>query len=69
MDAIYLDKLELISEDAALIAYEYTFFIYGIILFIYLKLFKKEKLKAKEYVAIFTVLFGIVILGISEVLA
>lgn len=125
LDAIYLDKLELISEDAALIAYEYTFFIYGIISFIYLKLFKKEKLKireekeklmaaifetlgqstyvyamaanstlsapvvasysimsvllarillkeklkAKEYFAIFTVLFGIVLLGISEGLA
>ena len=124
LDAIYLDKLELISEDAALIAYEFTFFIYGIISFIYLKIKKekikireekeklmaaifetlgqstyvyamavnstlsapvvasysimsvllarillKEKLKAKEYVAIFTVLFGIVLLGISEGLA
>lgn len=125
LDAIYLDKLELISEDAALIAYEYTFFIYGMILLIYLKLFKKEKigireekerlmaaifetlgqmfyvyamaanstlaapviasysilsvllarillkekLKPKEYVAIATVLFGIVLLGVSEGLA
>lgn len=51
LDAIYLDKLELISEDAALIAYEYTFFIYGLILFVYLKLFKKEEIeiiKVKE---------------------
>jgi len=122
LDAIYLDKLELIGEDATLLAYEYTFFIYGMILFIYLKIFKKEEigvfkeksrlfaaifetlgeffyvfalsgkstlacpiiasysimsvllsriflkehLEFKEYIAIFIVLFGIVILGISE---
>lgn len=48
LDAIYLDKLELISEDAGLIAYEYTFFIYGLILFIYLKFIKKEKIIIKE---------------------
>lgn len=125
LDSIYLDKLELISEDAALLAYEYTFFIYGFILFVYLKLFKKEsigvfkvkermfaaifetlgqffyvfaisgnstlacpiiasysigsvllsriflkeKLSVKEYISIFIVLLGIVILGISEGLA
>lgn len=122
LDAVYLDKLQLITEDAALIAYEYTFFIYGLVLFIYLKfikkekftlknekdrigasifetigqffyvfavssnstlsipiiasysivsvllsrIFLKEKLKKFEYVAIFIVLLGIVILGISE---
>ena len=48
LDAIYLDKLSLINEDVALIAYEYTFFIYGIILFIYLKCIKKEKIILKE---------------------
>ena len=47
LDAIYLDKLELITEDVALIAYEYTFFIYGLILFIYLKFIKKEKFSLK----------------------
>jgi len=48
LDAIYLDKLSLISEDIALIAYEYTFFIYGLVLFIYLRFIKKEKFKIKE---------------------
>ena len=43
LDAIYLDKLSLITEDTALIAYEYTFFIYGLVLFIYLKFIKREK--------------------------
>ena len=43
LDAIYLDKLSLISEDSALICYEYTFLIYAVITYIYLR-FKKEKL-------------------------
>jgi len=43
LDAVYLDHLELINEDMALISYEFTFLIYGIISFIYLKL-KKEKI-------------------------
>lgn len=42
LDGIYLDKLSLISEDTALIAYEYTFLIYGIITYIYLKTKKQE---------------------------
>ncbi len=40
IDGIYLDKMELISEDMALVCYEYTFLIYGIITFIYLKMKK-----------------------------
>lgn len=43
LDGIYLDKMEIISEDSALLSYEYTFFIYGIINYIYLS-FKEEKL-------------------------
>ena len=57
LDGIYLDKLELISEDSALLSYEFTFLIYAIITTIYLR-FKKEKLslnkdKAKISAAIF----------------
>lgn len=40
-DGIYLDELSLISEDAALLAYEYTFFICAVVSFIYLKWIKK----------------------------
>ena len=43
LDAVYLDHLELVSEDMALISYEFTFLIYGLITFIYLR-YKKEKL-------------------------
>ncbi len=57
LDAVYLDHLELISEDMALISYEFTFLIYGIISFIYLKI-KKEKInvlneKDKLFASIF----------------
>ena len=47
LDSIYLDMKEIIDEDMALIAYELTFFIYGVISFIYLK-FKKVKIKVKD---------------------
>ena len=43
LDSVYLDKLELIGEDSSLICYEYTFFIYAIITYIYLR-FKKENI-------------------------
>lgn len=48
LDAIYLDQLSLISEDAALISYELTFFIYGIIVYLYLHFIKKEKIIIKN---------------------
>ncbi|MED4207392.1 EamA family transporter [Neobacillus mesonae] len=40
-DGIYLDELQLISEDAALIAYEYTFLICAVVSFVFLKGVKK----------------------------
>lgn len=42
LDGIYLDKLELIQEDNALIAYEFTFLLFAIVGLIYLH-FKNEK--------------------------
>ncbi len=42
-DALYLDELSLIGEDAALLAYEYTFFLCAAVCFLYLKLVKKVK--------------------------
>lgn len=48
LDAIYLDQLSLISEDAALISYELTFLIYGIIVYLYLHFIKKEKIIIKN---------------------
>ena len=58
LDGIYLDKLELISEDAALIVYELTFALYGLITYFYLKFKKKEtfsipKEKPKLWAALF----------------
>ena len=41
-DGIYLDELELISEDSALMAYEFTFFIVAVAAYIYVKFIKKE---------------------------
>ena len=47
LDGLYLDKWELIGEEASLIAYEYTFAIYGLITFLYLK-YKKESFSILE---------------------
>lgn len=41
-DGIYLDELKLISEDSALLAYEFTFLIVAILCYFYLKFVKKE---------------------------
>lgn len=43
LDGVYLDKLELISEDNALVAYEFTFLVFAIIAWMVLY-FKKEKM-------------------------
>ena len=44
-DGIYLDELKLISEDNALLAYEFTFFICGVLAFIWVKFVKKQDFK------------------------
>ena len=122
LDGLYLDKWKLIGENPSLIAYEYTFALYGLITFIYLKLkkepfsilqekpklfaaffetvgeifyvsamsgnstiaapiigsycvlsmllsriFLKEKLEKKEYVGIFLVLIGVIILAVLDI--
>jgi len=57
LDAIYLDKLELISEDAALVAYELTFAFYAFVSMIYLKK-KNQTIKiAKEKPKILAAIF------------
>ena len=47
LDSIYLDKWKIMSEDMALITYEFTFLIYGIISFIYLK-FRKANITIRN---------------------
>lgn len=42
VDGIYLDELELISEDAALISYELTFFLVALSSYIYVRFIKKQ---------------------------
>ncbi|MBQ7668508.1 MAG: EamA family transporter [Clostridia bacterium] len=57
LDGIYLDKLELISEDNALVAYEATFLLFSICAIIYLRLkhinFMLHREKDKIAAAIF----------------
>jgi len=43
LDSVYIDKLELISEDLALVCYEYTFLGIAVTLIIYL-IYKKQKI-------------------------
>lgn len=47
LDCIYLDYKGIVSEEAALISYEYTFFIYAIIIFMVLYRKKKRKFSLK----------------------
>lgn len=46
LDGVYLDKLELISADSALISYELTFLAYGILTYFYLR---KKDPKARVF--------------------
>lgn len=47
LDSLYLDKFEIISEDIALISYEYTFLLFAIIGIIFLKK-KNEKIGLRK---------------------
>lgn len=47
-DAIYLDEWRLISENDALLAYEFTFLLCGLIGLLYLTLIKKERFRFIE---------------------
>ena len=42
-DGIYLDELKLMSADAALLAYEFTWLIVAIVCFIYIRFVRKER--------------------------
>ncbi|GJM79910.1 hypothetical protein HMSSN139_24060 [Paenibacillus sp. HMSSN-139] len=42
-DGIYLDELKLIGEDAALLAYEFTFFLCAAVVYLYLVAVKKQR--------------------------
>lgn len=53
LDGVYLDKLEIISEDSALICYEFTFLLFALFALLFL-IKKKEKIelpKQKEKIA------------------
>lgn len=47
-DALYLDELGLITENQALLAYEFTFFIIAIVLLLYITLIKKQKFTLRD---------------------
>ncbi|BFH62939.1 EamA family transporter [Paenibacillus azoreducens] len=56
-DGIYLDELKLISQDSALLAYEFTFFLCAVLAYTYLKFVKKQsfhlfKERVKGYAAV-----------------
>lgn len=47
-DGVYLDELKLMSESDALLAYEFTFLIVAILVYLYLIFIKKEKMSFKK---------------------
>ncbi len=57
LDSLYLDQLELITEDVALVAYEYTFFMYAIGIILFLKIKKVPVIIKREKNKIYAALF------------
>lgn len=57
-DGLYLDEYEIMTEDAALIAYEFTFFICAMLAFMYVRFIKKQKFSVvKERDKFFAAIF------------
>lgn len=57
-DGIYLDELKLLSEDTALLAYEFTWLIYALLTLVYLAVIKKHKFNPlREPVRAFAAIF------------
>lgn len=57
-DGIYLDELALMTEDAALLAYEFTWLAYALVTLVYITVFRKQhfnpfKEKPRAFAAIF----------------
>lgn len=57
-DGIYLDELELMTEDAALLAYEFTWLAYALVTLFYITVIKKQQInpikeKTRGFAAIF----------------
>ena len=57
-DALYLDEFQLISEDDALLAYEFTFFICAVLCYFYIRVVKRQRFnlwreREKVYAALF----------------
>lgn len=57
LDGVFLDKLELINEDSALIAYEATFALYALVTYFYLKWKKQDFHIVKEKPKLWAALF------------
>lgn len=76
-DGIYLDEMSLIGEDAALLAYEFTFFVCAALGFIYLRFLKKQpfnlfKERVKGYAAVFETIgqfFYVFAMAINAIIA
>lgn len=57
-DGIYLDELKLITEDSALLAYEFTWFIMAVLTYLYLRFRKKQQfMLRKEPIKAFAAIF------------
>ena len=57
-DGVYLNELELISEDSALLAYEFTWLLMAVLTYLYLRFRKKQNFKPhREPIRAFAAIF------------